>query len=355
MAQSIRRALLALTGIVLIFTVGVVWYFSQERVTSQRPAPTPAPASADQVIFASPGRIEGLNEAIQIGAAVSGLLDTMPFSEGDNVRAGQILARINCRPTEAERGIALAELDAAVSSHERLLRGSRSEERLEAEANTAAAAAALSRAKIHYDRIEALFQAAVRPPEERDQAQKDYELAEQQHRVAVQRERLINAGALPEEVAKSEAQIRAVEQRAEQLQRQLDLCIVKAPVAGTVLQLFKHVGEAYSTVFPEPILSLADTSGFRVRAEVDERDINRLFLGQKVEITAEALDGKSLLGRVESIGAQMGRKRTRTPDPAERSDRDILEVVVSLDDAGVRLVPELRVTARFFQTPYPPR
>jgi multidrug resistance efflux pump len=75
---------------------------------------------------------------------------------------------------------------------------------------------------------------------------KDYEFEEQQYRSVVQRERLVNAGALPEEIARSEAQIRAVEQRAEQLQRHLDLCLVRAPVAGTILQLFKHVGEAGS-------------------------------------------------------------------------------------------------------------
>jgi hypothetical protein len=76
----------------------------------------------------------------------------------------------------------------------------------------------------------------------------------------------------------------------------------------------------------------------------------------RVEVTAEALESKVLVGRVDSIGAQMGRKKTRTPDPAERSDRDILQVLVGLDDiTDVRLVPELRVTARFFATPYPPR
>src|SRR5207244_13117151 len=104
----------------------------------------------------------------------------------------------------------------------------------------------------------------------------------------------------------------------------------------------------YRPASPEPILSIADTSGFRVRAEVDERDINRVAIGQRAEITADALEGKTLAGRVESIGAQMGRKKTRTGDPAERSDRDVLEVLVGLQDTEMRLVPELRVTVRFF-------
>jgi hypothetical protein len=44
----------------------------------------------------------------------------------------------------------------------------------------------------------------------------------------------------------------------------------------------------------------------------------------------------------------MGRKKTRTGDPAERSDRDVLEVLIDLESTDMRLVPELRVTVRFF-------
>ena len=348
MRRSAKRVVLVVIATILILTVGGVWFFSEERVAPKEAVPPSSLAPHKDVMFASLGRIEGLHEAIQIGAGVSGVIDTMPFQEGDSVGRGQTLARIKCGPTESQRGVALAELDAAAASHERLLRGSRTEERLEAEANTAAAQATLTRAKLRYDRIEGLSQTGVMPPDERDQALRDFQLAEQQYKAAEQRELFVKADPLPEEIAKSEAQIRAAELRAEQLQRELDLCIVKAPVAGTVLRVFKHVGEAYSTMFPEPLLSLADTSGFRVRAEVDERDINHVFIGQKAEISADALNGKSLAGQVESIGAQMGRKKARTADPAERSDRDVLEVLIGLDNTDMRLVPDLRVTVRFF-------
>jgi HlyD family secretion protein len=347
--RSTKRLVLTGLAVVFVFTAGTFWMLSKERVGPEKPGVSAPPAKDhDSVMFAAQGRIEGMNEAIQIGAGVSGLLEAIPFHEGDVVERGQVLARIQCRPAESERGIAFAELEARVAAHERLLRGSRAEERLEAEARTAAAEVSLQRARMHYERVEALFQGAVTPIEDRDQALKDFELAEEQYNGALQREYLVKAGALPEEVAKSRAEIQAAEKHVEQLQRQLDLCIVKAPASGTVLRIFKHAGEAYSTFFPEPILSLEDTSGFRVRAEVDERDVSRVFMGQRAEVVAEALEGKSVAGRVERIGAQMGRKKARTGDPAERSDRDVLEVLVALDDTTTRLVPDLRVTVRFF-------
>src|SRR4051812_2535308 len=174
---------------------GALWMLSKEGVAAEPPSAAPA-VSHDDVIFAAQGRIEGLNEAIQIGAAASGLLDTMPYQEGDVVEKGRVIAHIDCRPLESERRISLAELDAAAASHQRLLRGSRTEERLEAEANTAAAEAALERAKQHYDRFDALLQKAVTPPEDRDQALRDFQVAEQQHNAVVQRETLVKADPL---------------------------------------------------------------------------------------------------------------------------------------------------------------
>jgi hypothetical protein len=43
----------------------------------------------------------------------------------------------------------------------------------------------------------------------------------------------------------------------------------------------------------------------------------------------------------------MGRKKVRTGDPAEKSDRDVLEVLVDLVETDARLVIGLRVTVQF--------
>jgi HlyD family secretion protein len=366
---SIREAAIAVIAGILLSAAGAFWMLKTQRVIAFTPAPTSTPAvyhdktdpdkpvyrdqavNHGDAIFAAQGRIEGLHEAVQVGSAVTGVLDQMLYHEGDFVEKGRVLAHIDCRPTESERMVARAELDATAAGHQRLLRGSRTEERLEAEANTAAAADTMERAKQHFERLDSLLKKTSETPENRDQALRDFQVAVEQHKAAAQREHLVKAGPLPEEIAKSEAQVRAAQSHLDQLERQLDLCVVRAPVSGTVLRVFKHVGEAYSTVFPEPILSLDDTSGFRVRAEVDERDINRVFAGQKAEITADAFDGKSVAGRVEVIGAEMGRKKARSADPAERSDRDILEVLITLDGTDLKLVPELRVTVQFFPKP----
>lgn len=45
----------------------------------------------------------------------------------------------------------------------------------------------------------------------------------------------------------------------------------------------------------------------------------------------------------------MGRKRVRSGDPAEKSDRDVLEVIVALASTDATLKVGLRVTVKFLE------
>ena len=84
-----------------------------------------------------------------------------------------------------------------------------------------------------------------------------------------------------------------------------------------------------------------------MRAEVDERDIGRTQVGQRVMVQSDSFQSGKLMGTVKSIGSQMGRKKVRTGDPAEKADRDILEVLIDLDEKDKALVVGLSVTAQF--------
>jgi multidrug resistance efflux pump len=110
-------------------------------------------------------------------------------------------------------------------------------------------------------------------------------------------------------------------------------------------------GESVSTTLPQPIVSLADTSQIRVRAEVDVRDVGRVRLGQRVVVLADAYPAQKYGGRVSRMSMIMGRKKVRTGDPAEKSDRDVLEVLVELDDADRYLVVGHRTTVQFLESP----
>jgi len=64
-------------------------------------------------------------------------------------------------------------------------------------------------------------------------------------------------------------------------------------------------------------------------------------------VLADAYPDKKFAGKVSRVGAAMGRKKVRTGDPAEKSDRDVLEVLIDLDETEKHLVVGLRMSVQF--------
>src|SRR6266446_8009773 len=170
---------------------------------------------------------------------------------------------------------------------------------------------------------------------------------------AVRTEELLAAPPLDEDKARADADVAAAEGRARTVQERIEKCSIFAPIDGTVLRVYARRGESFSTVTPRPLFSLADTSARRIKAEIDERDVDKVSLGQKVIIQADALDGKRLNGSVARISAMMGRKSISTGDPSDKSDRDILEAVIDLKDNTRQLPIGLRVTVQFLSSGSP--
>jgi len=103
-----------------------------------------------------------------------------------------------------------------------------------------------------------------------------------------------------------------------------------------------------SSCFPRPAASFL-IHARRVRAEVDERDVGRVHAGQRVRVTVDAFPDHPFSGTVGQIGSLMGRKTVRSGDPAEKADRDVLDVLVDIDQPDPGLVIGLRVTVSFLE------
>lgn len=324
---------------------GARWSLKANAVPPQSEAQTAQ--SGIPVVLAAPGRVEGRSEVIEVGAGADGVLTEVRVSEGQQVAAGEVLATVACNDLEAKRLAALAAVESARQARERLLRGSRDEERRIAAAEVASAEAVLKEAKSNYRRYSNLLETGDVARAEWEKARREMEVAEAALRAAKDRLALVNAAALPEELARAEAEIRVAESHAQAIAALADKCVVRAPQAGRVLRVHLLPGETVSALTPRPIISLADLSRLRVRAEVDERELGRLHIGQAVTVHADAFPEREFAGRVASFGALMGRKQVRTGDPAEKSDRDVLEVLIDLDERDERLVVGLRTNVRF--------
>jgi len=318
-----------------------------ERADPAQSAPPQPLLPPEGVAAASPGRIEGLSDSIEVGAAIDGVIRVVHVTEGESVKRGQMLAELDCRDLQSALPVARAEADSLRQVRERLMRGRRKEEREAAAQATAAAKAQAAHALAQWERSQMMFASDLIPRVSFEQAHRDADIAEAQYQQSVHTEELINAGPLAEEVARADADLRAAQERVMVAADKVDKCSVRAPMNGTVLRIILKQGESFALVSPRPVLTMADLSGRRVRAEVDERDVGKVRVGARARISSEAFSGQVFRGKVTRVASTMGRKSVLTGDPADKSDRDILEVVAELEPGAKTLPVGLRVTVQF--------
>jgi HlyD family secretion protein len=344
--KAYRRWTIA--GLAVLLVIAVVAFLGTSRNRNSVEAHgTSSGNSPAPIIFASPGRVEGASETTQVGAAADGIVKAVYVKEGQFVKRGTLLGEIACDELQASLQTALAETDGARQAKARLMRGARDEERKIASDKTAAARATFEEAKSHLEMQRALYEKQQISRSAYDQAVRDRDVADANLKAATRTEELLAAPPLQEDAARADADVAAAEGRVKTVQERIGKCSIAAPIDGTVLRVYARRGESFSTVTPRPLFSLADTSARHIRAEIDERDVDRVSLGQKVVIEADALDGKKLKGSVAKISDMMGRKSIATGDPADKSDRDVLEAVIDLEDNSQPLPIGLRVTVQF--------
>ena len=336
-----------------VVTLSISFMSQHKTSVSASSGDDSAPRTAgksSQVIAASPGRVEGASEPVEIGAGADGVIESVMVKEGQFVERGSVIAQIACHDVDAELKQAIAERDVAEQRRSRLLAGSRSEERELAAQKVETAKAVLEEAARFYDRMKPLAAKDAVPQASLDKARRDFEVAQSQVQEALRNQRLIDAPPMKEDSARADAELSAAAERVHASQEKLAKCVVRAPISGTITRSFARPGESFSTVMPRPLFTISDVSSRRVRAQVDERDIGVVKIGQVVEITADAYSDRTFKGTVVQIYPALGRKTVLTGDPAEKSDRDVLEVLIRLQPDGRVLPLGLRVAVQFLQT-----
>lgn len=315
-------------------------------LTVQASAPIKA-MPEEGVVLASPGRIEGQSDILEVGAGIDGIIQSVFVKEGQQVKRGQVVAELDCREIKSSLPLAKSEAESLRQVRVRLLRGGRPQEREGAAHRTAKAKANWEHASVQMDRQRQLFEAHTISRTAYDDAKRDAAVAQSEYQMAAQEEALVNAGPLAEEVAKADADVISAEKRIALAEEKLSKCVIAAPMNGTVLRVMLHPSESFALVAPHPILTMADISGRRIRAEVDEHDVSKVHMGQVVVVSSEAFGGRKFTGTVSRIASVMGRKSVITGDPADKNDRDVLEVIAQLEAGAVELPVGLRATVHF--------
>jgi HlyD family secretion protein len=294
---------------------------------------------------------------INIGANATGELTEIPVKEGDHVRKGQLLARIENTQPEADVNAQRASLSSTEADAAAAEAGLKSfdDNVLTMQAGVDRTKADLEKARLDFKRGEELYQAKLIPKQDYDQRQAAY--ASAQASVSEAQARLTQAKAQREQ-AKSQlyssqrkvAQFHAMVARASDVLKKYDSF---APLAGVVTNLPVRVGETVLPGLPNlpgtTIMTIADMSLITAEVKVDETDIVSVKMDQPADVTIDAIPNKTFKGHVIEIGNTAIVRSTgvaasqSTTSSQEAKD---FKVVVALDNPPDDIRPGLSCTAK---------
>ncbi|MET0639935.1 MAG: efflux RND transporter periplasmic adaptor subunit, partial [Hyphomicrobium sp.] len=121
---------------------------------------------------------------------------------------------------------------------------------------------------------------------------------------------------------------------------------IRAPVAGTILQLPAKAGEMVSPSPDQSLVVLGDMSVMRLKAEVDEIDVSKIKVGGKVTVKSNAYPGKEFDGTIAELAPSLTSPQFSLRGARRPTDVEVLEVTVNLE-GNPPLLPGMRADAFF--------
>lgn len=334
-------------------------------------------------------KVSGFVEAyeIRVGSRIGGRVANVHVQEGDRVRRGAALVELE--PFDLQNRLAESRglLEQRRADLEKLTRGNRPEEILQAherylqltavlkklkngpreqeikaaEADVEQAEAQVTLARQHHQRAEELRAKQAISQEELDQRVSELRVAQATQDARQEQLELLQAGTRPEDIEEAEARLREAEQawklmqagfRAEDqaqaasavaaaeaslaaIETQLAELSITAPVDGLIEAVELRPGDLVGA--NTPAISLMDTTALWIRAYVPENHLN-LAVGQKLAITVDSFPGRSFQGHVSFISRQAEFTPGNVQTPEDRS-KQVFRVKVLLDEGLEELRP----------------
>jgi HlyD family secretion protein len=299
------------------------------------------------------GQVEATE--VQVAAEAPGRLTELRLSEGDRVKAGDTIGKIDARDTElqiqrvrAERAVAQAQL--------RLLEaGPRQEDVAQAEAqvkaaevDVAAADAEIEAADVELRRFEGLLQANAGSVKQRDDAKARMDLARERRRSLLERIEVakrslvrVESGARREELDAARARIATVDAQIAQLDKALADTTLVASASGVVTQKLVDAGEMVAR--GTPVVVVTDLDNAWANLFVPEPLVPRLTLGQAATVFTDA-GGAGLSGRITFFSPR-AEFTPRNAQTTEERSKLVYRIKVSVDNRDGVLKPGMPVDA----------
>jgi HlyD family secretion protein len=234
------------------------------------------------------GNIEAHESVLGFKTVRSQIVE-LPFDEGQWVKAGTLLARVEDK--DYQQQVAVDEAALAVAQN-RLAEAAKN---LEAITKTVVGDKAdVWQKTIDYDRNQELWERAVASTQIRDLA----ETALKQARAALDRDKALQSAA-EESINVARANVRSAQENLKLARIVLGYTSLYAPFSGVIVTRNAELGEIVQP--GTPVFTLADLDHVWLRAYINETDLGRVRLGQAALVTTDSYPGQNYTGRISMI------------------------------------------------------
>ena len=316
-----RLPLVLLAGLISLGLAGGLWYIVSH---------TPAEEDAQLVL-------QGNIDVRQVNLAfkVDGRIETLSVDEGDEARAGQIIATLDKRYFSDDLLLARSRRDNAAANLARLMHGSRPEEITEARAELAQRQATLDLSRANLKRAEELAPEGGMSKEDVDSRRQAVRSAEANVNFAQAGLRLAEIGPRQEDIDAARATLSQQEAMLIQSERRLADADLVAPAEGIILTRARERG---AIVQPgETVFTLTLARPVWVRTYVNERDLGLVRPDMAARVTTDSEPGRAYPARVGFI-SPTAEFTPKTVETRELRTNLVyrLRVLVDKPDGGLR-------------------
>ncbi len=274
----------------------------------------------------------------QLGFKIPGRVIARPVTEGDRIRTGELVARLDDSEQTEELALRKAEFTGAAAALAELEAGSRPEEIAAAEATLRSAEAERVRARLEFARQQELRRKNAIADRDLESAEAQLKVAEARTAEAAARLKLVREGPRVEDIEQGRARVAQARAAVALAQTQLENTRLISPLSGVVLSKDIEPGEYVSP--GTPVVTVADLAHVWVRAYVNETDLGRLRHGEKVDVRTDAFPHKVFHGTIGFISSE-AEFTPKTVQTTEERVKLVFRIKVDIANPDDELKPGL--------------
>jgi HlyD family secretion protein len=237
-----------------------------------------------------------------IGFKLPGRVMELTVDEGQQVNAGQLIARIDNAELASVVMQYKASLQEAMTRLAELRAGSRVQEIERARASVSALTADLDKAKKDYERADILYKNGAVSASQFEAAQNAYNTRAAQLKSAQETLSLVKEGPRKEDIKAAEHRVQQVKAMLNASEERLKDTVLFAPISGVILRKNVELGETLSS--GTPAFTIGDLENPWVKVYVKENRLGQVKLGQKADAKIDSFMGKIYEGTVTFISSE---------------------------------------------------